>query len=216
MKRLATVFYPLVHDHAACEGPNTNKASQYRPKRTFPVQFLAENSSLTSSIVLASFGSNAGYNSRAFTLTPSSDSSTPPPAAEQPLRYGKLPEIHHVFRANAKSPPVVISIVFLGAVVATLPVLAGVVRRLLSLHSLSVTPLRLTVSSQALYLSANVSALPAALRTSPVSHISFLASISGIEFVFFLYYTTLEPVPDPPSPWSARRLRLSERKSGAE
>ena len=48
--------------------------------------------------------------------------------AEQPLRYGKLPEIHHVFRPDPKNPPVILSIVFLAAVLGTLPVLAGVVR----------------------------------------------------------------------------------------
>lgn len=55
------------------------------------------------------------------------DASAPGPSYEAPLRYGKLPEIHHIFRADAKSPPKVVSLVFSLAVLATLPMLlAGV------------------------------------------------------------------------------------------
>ncbi|OCT54551.1 hypothetical protein CLCR_00867 [Cladophialophora carrionii] len=139
-------------------------------QRDLPAQFLAPNTSLTTSIILASFGaSTPGYNQAAFTLQPTaSDPSTPFPATETPLRYGKLPEIHHIFRSDPKSPPVIISLVFFGGVLATIPFLVAVW----------------------LYLGANISALPSALSVSPVSHTLFVSSVAGIEFVFFLYYTS--------------------------
>ncbi|KAJ9606363.1 hypothetical protein H2200_009324 [Cladophialophora chaetospira] len=137
-------------------------------QKDLPAQFLTPNTHLTTTILLASFSSTPGYSSPAFKLQPTSDTNTPFPAAEKALRYGKLPEIHHVFRADPKSPNVLISLVFVGAVVATLPVLAGLW----------------------LLLGANISSLPTALSASPLSHTFFLSSIAGIEAVFFLYYTS--------------------------
>ncbi|ETI27007.1 hypothetical protein G647_10106 [Cladophialophora carrionii CBS 160.54] len=148
----------------------SGKAVVSLTQRDLPAQFLAANTSLTTSIILASFGaSTPGYNQAAFTLHPTaSDPSTPFPATETPLRYGKLPEIHHIFRSDPKSPPVIISLVFFGGVLATIPFLVAVW----------------------LYLGANISALPSALSASPVSHTLFVSSVAGIEFVFFLYYTS--------------------------
>lgn len=42
---------------------------------------------------------------------------------EAPLRYGKRPEIKHIFRSDPKNPPKIISLVFAAAVLATVPVL---------------------------------------------------------------------------------------------
>jgi oligosaccharyltransferase complex subunit delta (ribophorin II) len=89
---------------------------------------LLTNSTLHASLILASSGISQGYNHLAFYLTPTSDPDTPFPKPEVPLRYGKLEEIHHVFRDDPKSPNILISIVFLGGVLATLPVLFGAVR----------------------------------------------------------------------------------------
>ncbi|OAL23884.1 hypothetical protein AYO22_06060 [Fonsecaea multimorphosa] len=127
-----------------------------------------ELTGLSASILIASFGTAPGYNSPAFTLQVKTDSNTPIPAAEKPLRYGKLPEIHHIFRSDPKSPPAIISLVFVAAVVGTLPLLAGAW----------------------LALGLNLSSLPKSFSTSPVSHAFFISSIAGIEFVFFCYYTT--------------------------
>lgn len=70
----------------------------------------------------------AGYNSPAFPLTIPHDSNAPAVAVETPLRYGKLPEIHHIFRSDPKSPPLIISSFFLLAVLGTIPMLLGAVR----------------------------------------------------------------------------------------
>lgn len=45
-------------------------------------------------------------------------------------RYGKLPEIHHVFKEGPKNPPIAITLAFLGATLAALPVLAIAVSEL--------------------------------------------------------------------------------------
>ncbi|KIW26235.1 uncharacterized protein PV07_09348 [Cladophialophora immunda] len=152
----------------------SGKAKVEVTHKDLPVQFLtsslATNSTpgLSASIIIASFSTTPGYNSPAFTLQVKTDSNTPVPAAEKPLRYGKLPEIHHIFRSDPKSPPAIISLVFLAAVVGTLPLLAGAW----------------------LALGLNLSSLPKAFSASPISHACFVSSIAGIEFVFFLYYTS--------------------------
>lgn len=50
----------------------------------------------------------------------------PVPTAEV-LRYGKLPEIHHTFKSDPQSPPVVVTLAFVGVVLAALPALGGLV-----------------------------------------------------------------------------------------
>ncbi|KAL8714576.1 MAG: hypothetical protein Q9220_001524 [cf. Caloplaca sp. 1 TL-2023] len=49
------------------------------------------------------------------------DPASPPPSSPKPLRYGKLPEIHHIFKADPTNPPKIITIVFLVAVLAAVP-----------------------------------------------------------------------------------------------
>jgi len=56
------------------------------------------------------------------------DANAPAPKYEKPLRYGKLEEIHHIFKADPKSGPKVISLFFVLAVLATVPLLFGAVR----------------------------------------------------------------------------------------
>jgi len=95
------------------------------------------------------------------------DPSVPVAGVEKPLRYGKQPEIHHIFRADPKSPPKIITLVFTGAVIAALPLLLG----------------------GWLSLGANLNHLSRALGSSPVSHALFFGSIVALEGIFFLYYT---------------------------
>lgn len=108
-------------------------------QKEIPVQLLASTKPLQASIVIASFGSAIGYNSPAFEVEIRTDPNAPPPHYEKPLRYGKKPEIHHIFRPDPKSPPKVISLFFALAVVATVPALfIGVSDRLLGAVSSSV------------------------------------------------------------------------------
>jgi oligosaccharyltransferase complex subunit delta (ribophorin II) len=91
--------------------------------KDLPVQFLISKKPLKASIVLASFGSSQGFNAPAFEVNIELDPNAPAPKYEKPLRYGKQPEIHHIFRPDPKSPPKVVSLVFGALVVAALPAL---------------------------------------------------------------------------------------------
>ena len=95
--------------------------------KDLPSQFLSATNGIDAAIVLGSFGSSKPYNKKAFSLTINDDSNVPIAGGEKPLRYGKRPEIHHVFRPDPKSPPVAISLFFTAAVLATVPLLLGTV-----------------------------------------------------------------------------------------
>jgi oligosaccharyltransferase complex subunit delta (ribophorin II) len=75
------------------------------------------------SLVLGSFGSSKGSVTHVFDFTVKLDTSATTPSSEKPLRYGKLAEIHHIFRADPTNPPKIVSIVFSLAVLATVPAL---------------------------------------------------------------------------------------------
>jgi len=92
-------------------------------QKDIPVQLLVSTKPLKASIVIGSFGSANGYNSFVFEVEIKTDPNAPAPHYEKPLRYGKKEEIHHIFRADPKSPPKVISLFFSLAVAATVPVL---------------------------------------------------------------------------------------------
>jgi oligosaccharyltransferase complex subunit delta (ribophorin II) len=93
------------------------------------MQFLKSSKPIDASLVFASFGQTKGYNDKAFSLSVVLDPKAPITISEKPLRYGKLPEIHHIFRSDPKSPNILITLVFTGAVLATLPMLIGTVGR---------------------------------------------------------------------------------------
>lgn len=88
-----------------------------------PVQLAIATSPLRASLVIASFGSSEGFKKDVFDVQVTRDPGAKPIVYEKPLRYGKREEIHHIFRADPKSPPKIISFVFVLAVVATLPAL---------------------------------------------------------------------------------------------
>lgn len=96
------------------------------------------------------------------------DENVPLAIPPKPARYAAQQEIHHIFRAEPRSPPSVISLVFVAAVIGTLPVLLGVWAT----------------------LGANTSHLSKALGAAPVSHALFYGSIIAMEGIFFLYYTS--------------------------
>ena len=91
--------------------------------KDIPVQLVTSSSPLTASLVIASFGSPKPYESKAFDFKIDIDPNFPIAAPEKPLRYGKLPEIHHIFKTDPTSPPKIITLLFSAAVIAALPVL---------------------------------------------------------------------------------------------
>ncbi|KAK5258615.1 hypothetical protein LTS13_006487 [Exophiala xenobiotica] len=149
------------------QNPKNLQCISLQTHKDLPSQFLRSSSPLSASIVIASFGSSEGYNSEAFPLTIELDPNIPIPAAEKPVRYGKLPEIHHIFRSDPKSPNVTISGFFLLAVVAAFSPLFGAWA----------------------YLGGNINHISKAMSDAPLSHALFVGSIVGIEGAFLLYYT---------------------------
>lgn len=87
---------------------------------------------------------------------------------EAPVRYAAEKEIHHIFRDDPRSPPMIITLVFAAAVIGALPVLLGVWAT----------------------LGANANHLSKALSNAPISHALFFGSIVAMEGIFFLYYTS--------------------------
>lgn len=98
-------------------------ANESQSQRDLPVQLLLSESPIEASIVVGSFGSTAGSVASVFDIAVKRDPTAPVPKRKLPLRYGKLPEIHHIFRADPKNPPKIVSLVFAAAVVATVPAL---------------------------------------------------------------------------------------------
>ncbi|KAF2031313.1 hypothetical protein EK21DRAFT_99860 [Setomelanomma holmii] len=137
-------------------------------QKDLPHQFLTSSKPLAASIVIGSFGSSAPYKSKVFDLQVSRDPNVPLTIPEAPLRYAAVPEIHHIFRSDPKSPPKIITLVFAAAVIGALPVLLGVW----------------------MSLGANANHLSKALGDAPVSHALFYGSILAMEGIFFMYYTS--------------------------
>lgn len=96
--------------------------------KNLPVQLLAATGPLRASIILGSFGSATPLDAPAFEVQIRNDPNVPAPVYEKPLRYGKMPEIHHIFRDDPKNPPVVISLIFLLAILVSVPALFIIVR----------------------------------------------------------------------------------------
>ncbi|KAI9762762.1 MAG: hypothetical protein M4579_000114 [Chaenotheca gracillima] len=136
-------------------------------QKELPLQFLRSSSPLQARLVLASFGSSAGFSGEVFDVAVQLDPNAPIASPEKAMRYGKLEEIHHIFGSGPKSPPKILSLVFTAAVLAMLPVLFGAW----------------------LSLGGNVNHLSKALGSSPIAHTLFFGSIAALEGIFFLYYT---------------------------
>jgi oligosaccharyltransferase complex subunit delta (ribophorin II) len=106
----------------------TNEADVMpKTQKDLPIQLLSAEENLQATLIIASFGSSRPYSNHVFDLEVKHDPNLPKPKYQKPLRYGKLEEIHHIFKADPKSGPMIISIVFALAVLATVPVLLGTV-----------------------------------------------------------------------------------------
>ncbi|KAF2797021.1 hypothetical protein K505DRAFT_299106 [Melanomma pulvis-pyrius CBS 109.77] len=137
-------------------------------QKDLPIQFLTSSKPIQASIVIGAFGSSTPYKSKVFDLNVSRDENVPLAIPEKPVRYAAAKEIHHIFKEEPRSPPSIISLVFVAAVIGTLPVLLGVWAT----------------------LGANASHLGKALGNAPISHALFYGSIIAMEGIFFLYYTS--------------------------
>ncbi|KAJ5935294.1 hypothetical protein N7466_004841 [Penicillium verhagenii] len=136
-------------------------------QKDLPIQFLSLPEPVDARVVIGSSGSSEAYDSSIFALSIERNPDIPVPTVDVE-RYGKLPEIHHIFKDAASSPPLVITLAFVGLVGASLPVLAVLW----------------------LLLGANVNHLPTALKSAPLPHAIFVGSLVAFEGLFFLYYTS--------------------------
>lgn len=98
----------------------------YQSQKDLPVQFLAASEPVDAEIVIGSFGASQSYRNLAFQLAINGEASTQA-ASDSVERYGKLPEIHHIFKAGPKSPPAIVTLIFLLATLITIPILAATV-----------------------------------------------------------------------------------------
>ncbi|KAM0344045.1 hypothetical protein ACHAPU_007948 [Fusarium lateritium] len=135
--------------------------------KDLPLQLLLSDTPLKAYLVLGSFGSSDPLISPLFNVEIHLDPNTPRPEYTAPVRYGPRAGIDHVFKVGDKSPPMVISLVFVLAIAASVPALF----------------------IGWLMLGANVNHLSKALGAAPISHAVFFGSIVAIEGTFFLYYT---------------------------
>ncbi|ESU15970.1 hypothetical protein FGSG_09399 [Fusarium graminearum PH-1] len=145
---------------------SSGKAVASISHKDISVPLLLSEEPLKVNLVLGSFGSSSPLISPVFNIQIYHVPNTPLPAFERPMRYGRREEIHHVFKVGETSPPKIISIVFVTAIVCTFPLL-------------------LVGWSK---LGANLDHLPKAFQTAPISHALFVGSIIAIEGSFFLYY----------------------------
>ncbi|KAH6900663.1 Dolichyl-diphosphooligosaccharide--protein glycosyltransferase subunit Swp1 [Thelonectria olida] len=144
----------------------SGKAIVQITQKDLPIQLLLSDTPLKASLVLGSFGSSTATISPVFDVEIQLDANSPTPRYQAPVRYGKRALIDHIFKPGPKSPPKIVSFVFVLAVLATVPALFGLW----------------------LFWGANLSHLPKALGAAPVSHTAFFGSIIAIEGSFFLYY----------------------------
>ncbi|KAH8748822.1 Oligosaccharyltransferase subunit Ribophorin II-domain-containing protein [Hyaloscypha finlandica] len=145
---------------------DTGKGKVDFSQKDLPLQLLTSSQPLRATLLLASFGSSQAFSNHVFNLDVKPDPNAPLPKYEKPLRYGKLEDIHHIFRADPKSGPKIVSLFFVLAVLATVPVLLGAWA----------------------YLGANLNHLSKAVGAAPISHSLFFGSILAMEGIFYLYY----------------------------
>ncbi|KAK2600034.1 hypothetical protein QQS21_005198 [Conoideocrella luteorostrata] len=135
--------------------------------KDLPVQLRTSKSPLEASLILGSAGSTKASVTPVFDISIKLDPSHSTASPAAPVRYGKLAEIHHVFRADPKNLPKIVSLVFALAVLATVPALfIGWVA-----------------------FGGNFSHAQKAMGNAPLSHALFFGSIVAMEGVFFLYYS---------------------------
>ncbi|KFY34255.1 hypothetical protein V495_08189 [Pseudogymnoascus sp. VKM F-4514 (FW-929)] len=151
----------------ALQTRTTGAASLELPYASLPSALLS-SPSLSASLVLGSFGSAPASTTTLFNIALSAEEVEAAKQVAKPVRYGKLPEIHHIFGAEPGSPPRVISVFFALAVLATLPVVLG---------------------AWAL-VGGNAGHVGAALSAAPVSHGLFFGSLVAMEGVFAMYYVS--------------------------
>jgi len=155
---------------------STGKAKVDISHKDIPAH-LIDTSELDLSIALGGFGATPGSIISVGKVTPVVDPSMKALLEKQKLKdigedvelYQPKHEIRHIFHPEPKSPPQVITLAFLAAVMASYVGL---------------------FSAWFPILGANFKHLNKALQTAPLSHSLFFASLVSLEGLFFMYYTS--------------------------
>jgi oligosaccharyltransferase complex subunit delta (ribophorin II) len=108
----------------------SDAADSSQTKKDLPIQFLSLPEPVDARVVIGGLGTSDAYDSSVFQLSIDRNPELAVPTVETE-RYGKKPEIHHIFKDSPSNPPIVVTLAFVAMVGAALPVLAGLVRRLL-------------------------------------------------------------------------------------
>jgi len=145
---------------------DNGKAKLELTQDDLPIQFLRSPHPFDAKIIIGSFGNSVAHRGTAFNLRIERSTAAPIPSPEVE-RYGKLKEIRHIFKPSAKSPPIIVTLVFVVVVLAASPLLVGIW----------------------VFLGANLDHLPVALKSASLPHVIFVGSIIGLEGIFFMYYT---------------------------
>ncbi|TGZ84382.1 hypothetical protein EX30DRAFT_338914, partial [Ascodesmis nigricans] len=153
---------------------NNGKAKLDLTHKDIPAHLL-DTSDLSLSLVIASFGDNTPLLAPIGSVKPVITDAEKVTLEKQKAkdvgdeeRFGSKPEIRHTFRADPKNPPLVITLAFLGAVLASFVGILGVWFP---------------------FLGANLGHLPKAMGTAPIAHTVFFGSLIAVEGLFVLYYT---------------------------
>lgn len=151
--------------------PTTAKAKLEITQKDLPPFFIASSSPLTLTMAIGDFTENIKsifipIAQVQLNYDPMTVSAAKKSLGEPPVVYAPLPELRHTFRPDPKNPPKILTLLFLGAVGATLVGLFGAWAT----------------------LGANLCAMPKALGAAPLSHPTFLASLLALEGVFMMYY----------------------------
>lgn len=102
--------------------------SSLQTQKDIPAQFFESSKPIHATVVIASFGSAEGLIADAFDVSLKQDANAPaPPAVGPVLRYGKQPQIHHIFREPTKYPNPLFPTVFSLAIAGAVPVLIWLV-----------------------------------------------------------------------------------------
>jgi len=180
---------------------STGKAKVDISHKDIPAH-LIDTSELDLSIALGGFGATPGSIISVGKVTPVVDPSMKALLEKQKLKdigedvelYQPKHEIRHIFHPEPKSPPQVITLAFLAAVMASYVGL---------------------FSAWFPILGANFKHLNKALQTAPLSHSLFFASLVSLEGLFFYVLHELELVPDPCWCGCCRPDGFLERKPGS-
>jgi hypothetical protein len=105
----------------------SDTADSSQTKKDLPIQFLSLSEPVDARVVIGGLGTSDAYDSSAFQLSIDRNPELAVPTVETE-RYGKKPEIHHIFKDSPSNPPIMITLAFVAMVGAALPVLAGLVR----------------------------------------------------------------------------------------